>query len=261
MDFKSFARGVGKFVGGSFLILLISLTVYSYGFTSFSDYNNLKPIFVETISSTAAKETGTNKDLNAADMQAYISQQCSNQSTITMPLGEEGMFGEKEITVSCDKALQAKNPFSVFAEAIFDKFYYKTYSCSVIQCLTEGGDKTLVVVTNQGHEFFKGAIKYLIGGIIFTVLIVIMSSVTIAGALQTVGASSIISGLNYIFMKLAENMVPAEARTNEIAGSAIAKVFSTFETGFLIVLIAGVSLFVIGYIWKKFKKSKPTSEN
>ncbi len=255
MEFKPILKGLGKVIGGTLLVILLSFAVMTYGLKNLSAYDNFKPIFVDTIISTMGKESG-NEQFNSSDFQKMIEIECSKKSTVIIPLGDQGFAGMKELEVSCEKISQTSpnKMFNLFAESLFDKFYYKQYNCSVIECFQSGGDNTLALVSEQGHKFYTQIFWYVVLATVFAAFILVISSSTVYGAIQGIGSASVVAGLNYFLIKFAQNLVPGEAA--QAAGPALAKVFGFFETGFIILLVGGAALFIIGFIWKIVKKKE-----
>src|SRR3989344_8040212 len=143
---------------------------------------------------------------------------------------------------------------TTLANAIFDKIYYKKYSCDFLQCLSnlDGNERFTIIITELGNRFFASSILPLAAATAAGIVLLAVSIRTWYGIAKSIGVTCIIVGLPYFTFPLLEQMLTGSqfATTEQSAAiqPILAKVFEPMKMNFLLVFIFGVVLAVVGFV-------------
>lgn len=236
-------RWLGKTFGSVLFTTFLVLAIFLMGLVNFSSYENAKatasPILKEQITSSISEDELT-------ILHAALVQQCSTTDEVNLPLGD------LNATLDCNDIVNsdASQLPDLAVNIVVESFYYKDYSCSFIDCLkSPNQEDKLIAVSNEGNAFYKTWQMYswVLSGVGLVILLV--SVETWVGRLKSVGLNLVLTGLPFIALQSIQSMItPSVAPEVEaVIKPIIGELFSSITTKFMIVLVAGIILFIIGY--------------
>ena len=254
---------MGKFFGEFLFTTCIALAIAMIGVVSFTAHDNLKPVFAGVFEQAFSQADPTTLDV----MLIEFRQQCVGKESVSFMLGDQG-----NVTIGCNEVNKADaNMKNILTTAMYDKLYYKQYSCSFIDCVKSGD--MAILMSAQGNAFFRNVqIISLVIGVLGAALILI-SAETWPGRLKGLGIPMIFLGLSYFLSDalvsiLLPNLIPTGIAQSGLSGlveSVMNSVFEPAKAYFLYFLIAGVAATILGYVLgyiekKKYAKSKGAAE-
>jgi len=233
-------RSIGKIVGDFFFVLCLSVVILMLTIAEVTEYNNLKPIVVGVINQQIRKQIEPDK--------LTIFQQnlnCSSRETIEFPMNEN-----ENVTLKCSD-IKNSNPEdlgSLIGSSMFEKIYYKEYSCEFIQCIQQADfqGKAMLFASSTANQFFKKSLIYLwIGTALFGIILL----VSLKGweIPKNFGKSLIVVGIPFIFIKLLRDKLNLPVDTVAVQ-PLVDQLFNSLSNRYLIVLIIGILLTIIGYV-------------
>ncbi|MBI2076062.1 MAG: hypothetical protein HYT72_02325 [Candidatus Aenigmarchaeota archaeon] len=227
-------RKIGKVVAGILFTLFLSAFILLFSFAQITDYSKLKPYVVDL----SAKQLTVQKE----QLMLFISQNCQNSKTAEIKLGDE------VVAVSC----QSNDFIGEIADKRFNNLYFRNYSCSLLECI-KTPQTALAVVSLQANKLYSG---YLI---LFAVLTVISTAFLVYflrgwGIPKGVGLSMVSVGISYFIIGFAKATIPQEILS--LAGPLVSLIIDTIAYNFLLVLVPGVILAVIGIAGSRLSKKK-----
>ncbi len=247
-------RNIGKVVGSGIFVLALSIVAVTIGLTKLTEYDLMKGLATDLISTQIAGSLDKN---TLSQMHQMFLEQCKKSENIQL----SEIVGQN-ISIKCED-IEKSTPeglTDIFAGALFDSIYYKKYDCSFIECLQKPGqDKFSIFVSSEAHSFFKNlqSILLIVSGI--GLVIMLVSIETWRNRFKSVGiilVSTALPVLVLIFLK--DNLlqvlnVPADA--SAIVTPIIDQLFGSISTIFLVMLIVGIVLIIIGCILKHHRKA------
>lgn len=238
-----FLRGAGKFLGSTLFTTLLVLAIMMMELVSFTSYDSFKSlaggIFEKQLfSSISEKELG--------DLQNFLLFQCSQTDKVSFPISDE-----QQVVLNCadirnsDKS-QLKN---LIAVALVEGLYYKDYTCSFIECITQGDPQDLlVVVSNEGNQFYKSSQMYMWAGTGIGLALLLVSIRTWVGRLKGVGFNLVFTGLPFLFLGYVQSIIPAlPPELESSVKPVIDSLTESIKNKFTIVLVIGAVLILAGY--------------
>jgi hypothetical protein len=215
-----------------------------------TDYGNLKPMVAAVINQQITKQMDTQK---FSLLHAQILNQCSNRETLEMSMGE---WGNATLKCSDVKSSKPEDLGSLIASSMFEKIYYKKYDCEFVQCYKqlEFQEKAMLFASSTTNQFFKKYLIYLwVGTALFGLILLVSSKGW--GIPKNFGKSLIVVGIPFILIKLLKEKInlPAEASAVQ---PQIDQIINTLSNRYLIVLIIGILLAIIGYTGSYLVKRK-----
>jgi hypothetical protein len=191
-----------------------------------------------------------------ADLQSQLSKSCEGKEFVQIPAEPEA------IEAKCSDIVSSKpeNLGNVIAAAMFEKVYYKKYSCDFIRCIMLGGDNLMVFSSSTGNKFFQDSIIYLAITTMGGVILVLVLNESLASRIKTLGRDCMGVGAIAFLMLLTgtfiPNFVPPEVLP-QISGflSAFEK---NIETRFFIIFAMGLIIFIIGFLIGRNKTQPKT---
>ena len=243
-------RSIGKFVGEFFFVLCLSILILMLTIVELTDYSNLKPMVAAVINQQITKQMDAQK---LSLLHAQILSQCSNRETLEMPMGE---WGNATLKCSDVKSTKPEDLSSLIASSMFEKIYYKKYDCEFIQCYkqSEFQEKAMLFASSTANQFFKKYLIYLWVGTALFGLILLVSSKGWEIP-KNFGKSLIAVGIPFILIKVLKDKInlPAEASAVQ---PQIDQILNTLSNRYLIDLIIGILLVIIGYSGSYLAKRK-----
>jgi hypothetical protein len=233
-------REFAKIVLGSVFSILLTLLLISFSLSQITEYSNLKGIFSSLIK--------TQKEMNVTEIYNNIKIVCKFEKTINMPINND------TIQLECSEVEKIKEDdfLEFLSSKIFDKFYFKEYSCSVIECLKEGkAENFLVIFSSQGNLFFQTVKKYLIFLTIIACLAFLLVLENWEQRAKGLGKALLSTGLFYFIIKFGSDFF-LPAKIKELAFAE--KILNSFAQNFLYIFVAGIILLIIGYLLKRKSK-------
>lgn len=243
-------RSIGKFVGEFFFVLCLSTLILLLTIVEVTDYGNLKPMVATIINQQVAKQMDAQ---TISLLHAQILSQCSDRETVEMPMGE---WGNATLKCSDVNGSKPEELGSLIASSMFEKIYYKKYDCEFIQCYKKSGlqEKAILFASSTANQFFKKYLIYLwIGTALFGLIILVSSRGWEIP--KNFGKSLIVIGIPFILIKLLKEKMnlPAEASAVQ---PQIDQIINTLSNRYLIILIIGILLAIIGYVGSYLAKRK-----
>jgi len=219
--------------------ILISLAFLTVALENFSREDNMKNFIVDY------SHTFLDNETEYYDEYEKHHANCQNGA-----LEQTIEFSDENKTISCEKVLTTTKEkyFDVLVEEfVFKDLYKKNYPCTFIQCLTN--KETIPVVFSEQGNYFLNNIKIflLLGTIIITLLVAVLSQ-TIPAGFKNIGYVFAIVGAGYYFTKhlpIAEINLDGQSINPSLITNAL---ISPIETAALIVFILGLILFLTGMI-------------
>jgi hypothetical protein len=243
-------RSVGRSAGGFFFVLLLSMAILMMAIIEITEYNNLKPLITDTIAKQFTKQINAEQ---LSFMHTQLLSQCSGKETVEMPAGEN-----LNVTLNCSsvKAGKPEDLGTLIGGAVFDKIYYNEYDCEFIQCYQQSDSqgKISLFSTSLANQFFKKVLIYLwIGTGVFGLILLISSKGWEIP--KDFGKSLIVVGMPIIFTKFLKEKINLPTETSA-AQPLIDKLLNSISNVYLIAIVAGAVLVVIGYLGNYMEKRK-----
>jgi len=240
-------RSLCKFLGSFAFTTALSLLITTASLAEITSYESMKPLlvslFVEKIAGDSAK---------AAETYAQLLAYCQSRDSVEMPMDSEKI----EVKCSDIKSSRPEDINNVIASAMFDKVYYKKYSCSFVDCIKSGGDNLLIVASSTGNKFFQDSIVYTAAATAIGAVIILVLAETFAGRLKTLGADCMSVGalafLILLSVIILPKFIPAESLGN--IGEFLGAITNTMTVRFLFVFAAGAVLFATGFFTGRKKR-------
>jgi len=230
-----FLRSFGKFALGSLFSLSLTLLLLISSLSQLTEYSNLKKIFSEALIEIRTKE------VNITEAYHLIKYACKTQERINLPIDNDTI----ELNCSQVEKVEERDFLNFLATKIFEKFYFKEYPCSVIECLKKGDERNfLIIFSKEGNLFFKKIQNYLI-------LITAASCTGFILVLENwqerakgLGKVLFSTGLFYFIIKYSYSFfLPAQVREIKI----VQDIINVFTQNFLYLFIFGILLLILGY--------------
>jgi hypothetical protein len=257
MNLGTILAWFAKTIAGLIFILSLSLFIITLSFVEFSSYNNLKPMVADLLSSQLSEQIDQNYIIQ---IRSLLVSQCAitNNETIEFRFaGENNRFRCSDI-----KASTPENFTELVIDNVFNSIYYKKYDCELIKCLEQPGeDKLFILISAKANEFLKNIQTYLLATSIISACIVLLLNRTWSARLKEMGILMIFVGLPAVMLKpmeksLETSLIPSEALT--LVEPVINKLFMIISSKFMIVLIVGTGLTLVGFgLWVYEKLKRP----
>ncbi|HLC39313.1 MAG TPA: hypothetical protein VJJ76_00330 [archaeon] len=237
---------VGKFFGGLLFSIGLGTLILAMALAQFTEYTSLKPVVAEILAKEISKQP-------TGDQLAILKTQCEGgKETVEVPMDQP--IGTLELKCAEVSSSTVQTFPTTLANAIFDKIYYKKYSCDFLQCLSnlDGNERFTIIITELGNRFFASSILPLAAATAAGIVLLAVSIRTWYGIAKSIGVTCIIVGLPYFTFPLLEQMLTGSqfATTEQSAAiqPILAKVFEPMKMNFLLVFIFGVVLAVVGFV-------------
>ena len=248
-----FFRKSGVGLSTVILTTLIFLAVMSFAFSQVTSPEFLKPVASEMISQQMTQNNG--QDFGQA-YDGFI-QECNSggKDRVQIPLEEFS----KTIEMRCDELKAAgKDGFmGLFSGKVVDAVFLDAYNssiCSGQDCIgialnaKDPMQRISAIMNKNFNDYMKGlSAKFAIGAAIFAALILMLAS-GIAGRFLALGYPLTMAGLPYIGILL------LGTKLEEMFPSAILflmrGIIDKLSSIFLMLLISGIVLLVIGFVLK-----------
>jgi hypothetical protein len=241
-------RSIVRSVGGFFFVLFLSMVILMMAVIEITEYDNLKPVVTDIIAQQLTNQTSPEQ---LSQIHAQLSSQCSGKETVEMPVGEN-----LNVTLNCSSvnASKPEDLGTLIGGAVFDKIYYKEYDCEFIQCYQQSDSqgKISLFSTSLANQFFKKVLIYLwIGTGVFGLILLISSKGWEIP--KDFGKSLIVVGMPIIFTKFLKEKINLPTETSA-AQPLIDKLLNSISNVYLIAIVAGAVLVVIGYLGNYMEK-------
>ena len=238
-----FFRGLGKFFGSTIFTSFLVVAILLMEMASFTGYDNFKAI-ASGLLEKQILSTVDEQQLTA--IQTALLLQCAQTDKVDLPLGGQSITLKCADVKSSDKT---KLP-TLITTALIDNLYYKKFDCSFIDCIRSGDPQNLLVVaTNEGNQFYKSSQMYMWIATGIGLVILLVSSETWVGRLKGVGFNLVFTGLPFLLLGSVQSLLipslPAELESS--VKPIIDSLTSSLKNKFIIVLVIGVVLLVVGY--------------
>jgi hypothetical protein len=233
-------RGVGKALGGFIFVLSLTSLFGVFVFTEITDYDNARSFVTNLISTEFEDEMP--EDMSLSMVYDETKKECQGKESIS-----SGLF-EGSIDCSDFSEIGADEFPEYISGLVFDNFYYAEYDCGFIECVKE---QPQFLFSAKGNEVFKSLMNYLIIATIFGAALIIVSCKSWSDRFRTFGWTLFFIGLGYFFINLTKKMMLGPEEIESIVGPMISSVFDTISNYYLISLILGIILIIVGYLLKK----------
>lgn len=243
----SIAKKVGKGFGIMLFTLFLSLAMLSYSMAQFTSYTVIEPAFVSMVRE--------NMPLNKTDLESQhnmLLEYCKFPNTTEMPIQENVSIKCSDISATTPDKLP-----DLMAQAFFDSIYYKQFDCDFITCLRtmSPSQRSSIILTDMGNQFYSKVWIYLLMAAIAGVALIIACVDTWKSRLKSIGFCLFIAGTPYFMFNFIKKLLPADVASQ--ASPLIDVIVKTLSPKFLIVLVAGIILIVLGFVIQFYeKKSK-----
>ncbi len=237
MIFKE--RRILKIIGGILFTSFFSLLVIIAALVPLTEHDNLKPIFSSLISKQLTGE-------QLSQVYSAVLLYCEKSQAFDMPLDIE------KITLQCKDVKSAgQNGFpDLVAGTLFDKIYYKEYNCSFMDCINQS---PLVIISLHANAFLKD-MMYLFALVSLISAVILAISSRGWGIVKSFGTSLTFIGLSYFVIVFSKSLIPPQIM--DVGGQFINSVLDAIAFSFLIVLIAGIALTAIWFVFGRKSTAK-----
>ncbi len=237
MIFKE--RRILKIIGGILFTSFFSLLVITIALVPLTEHDSLKPVF----SSLIVKQL-TGEQLSQVYSAVLV--YCEKSQTFDIPMDIE------KITLQCKDVKSAgQGGFpDLVAGTLFDKIYYKEYNCSLIDCVKQS---PLAIISLHANAFMKD-IMYLFAVLTLISAVILAISSRGWGIIKSFGTSLIFIGLSYFVIVFSKSLIPPQVM--EMGGQFINSVLDAIASSFLIVLIVGIALTAIWFVFGRKSTAK-----
>jgi hypothetical protein len=262
-------KKVGKAIGSVVLVFAIMALLTIHALVGFTDYETLKPIFIDVIQAQADSQMET-VDISVTEDELYqfIAAMCEGQETVAVPLEELGGYGGlNAVNIDCndfrDEPAMGSTTMDYIVnevgEGFFDQFYYQEYDCEFVDCINRG--EFYVIMSEKGHQDFSGLKMWPWVFIAAGVVIVYLSAESWAGLLKSLGWSLAFLGISYIIMGYVTDVVvdsmPGTDEVQEVGIDIMTPVNAVLKPildGLLYVLILGIVFLAAGYAIELYQR-------
>lgn len=273
----SVIRSVGKAIGEIILIFSLGGLIVAIWLVQTTEYENMKAIFSEVLEAQITfgeRAVGegikgtTEREEQLERLYQTILQMCENKDKVEISITESG----QPVAIDCEEIRTAAQSeggdigsiiADVASRAIFDDVYYKKYDCEFIECVQTG--QLGIVVSAQGHEFFKQIRMYAIAGAAVGAVLIFVSAESWYDRMRGFGLPLVFIGLSYVVLSLAKSILISQFPAVEQAEQAgislmpiVDKILAPMMNSFLIALILGAALTVGGYVFAHEKRKSKT---
>lgn len=227
-------RKIGKILAGVLFTLFLSIFIAVFSFVQITDYSKLRTSVTDLLS----KQLAPSKD----QLKLFIEQTCRNSKTVDIPVMND------KISIDC----QSSDVIGEIADKTFDNLYFRNYSCAILDCL-KNQQTMFAVFSLKANNFFNG---YMLIFAMLTVLSAVFLVYFLSGwgIPKGIGISLVSVGIGYFIIGFTKNAIPQEILS--LAGPLINLIVDTIAHNFLLVLIPGVILTVIGIAGSRLSKKK-----
>jgi hypothetical protein len=223
----SIIRKIGKYLASSLFTIFLILSVFVFSFAQSSEYATLKSASAKAIESRLQHVSYEN-----------VSAICQVQESVEIGIEDIG-----NISVPCNEVKNREDFLRLFADAIFDKIYFKRYTCKFLECIKQ---EPLVVLSAHANSFFKSLqLPVAIAAAIFGVIYLLLAENT-TERLKGLGSAMTFCGLQFFLFSYTITFLQV-AETREI----LDPLFSKMTIYFSATLAIGISLLIASYISKK----------
>ena len=233
---------------GSFLFsTFLAFAILTFTVIELTDYNNLQQLFIDLFS---VHVWGEQKPEEAHKALLVM---CEGKESVELPFASEGE-GEglgidiKSIELRCAdiREVNPEDLSKLAATAFFEKIYYKTYSCSFIDCVKTG--QFMVFFSAKGNQFFKTLQNVFWVGTAVGAFMLFISLQTWSSRLKKFGTIIVLTSVPFVSLKLVKFMLPSvELPMLDETNAVTSYVFEPMYTNFLILLVVGIALTAAGY--------------
>ena len=236
-------RGLGKSFGSILFTTFLVLAILLIELVDFTSHDNFKlvagGIFEGQLFSAISEQ-----DLK--DLRSFLLFQCSRTDKVNVPI-----FGGQTVIVECDDVKNSNESQlpTLITTSLVDSLYYKDFDCSFVECVRSGNSQNLLIVmSNEGNHFYKNLQIYTwaVTGVGLALLFVSIG--TWAGRLKGVGFNLVFTGLPILLLGHISSFMPALPPEIESSVKAVIdSLTSSIKSKFIIVLVIGIGLLVVGY--------------
>lgn len=226
-------RKVAKYVFGSLLAFSLIFLISVHSFAQFTEYNNLKQAVTRII------QPGIESKLNYAEALRI----CEYQEKV-----EVGVENVGNISVACEKINEAGQEkfLSLFTDAIFEKLYWKEYTCNFFDCLSKN---PLVIVSSYANSFFNSLELPLAASTILLAVFYLLLEETIPKRLKGLGYIMLVTSMQFFLLYYLKDLFLSA----EVLG-ILTLLFSGMIFYYTLALVFGAVFFTAGYILEKKAK-------
>jgi len=226
------AKKLAKFIAAMLFTSFLSLFVILFSAQDMTSYATLKSLSKETFLESASQ------------INIFIEQSCKNSPRLEIPLQNE------RLSFECSEIKSAEMLF----DKIFDKGYYRNFSCSLIECVKNPSALLSSIGTSSGNMLVSSFlwISALISVISGAILLLLLEK-----RIKGLGMSLIFVGINSVLLLFVKSAIP----TTNIAtiDSLINSIFSQMSWNFFLILATGIVLAAVGYCKGRNRPEKPRS--
>ncbi|MDO8740468.1 MAG: hypothetical protein Q7J54_02730 [Candidatus Woesearchaeota archaeon] len=244
MAWKGFSRFVVKLV----FVIALFLTIFLVSFAQLTNKDAIKPVINDLLTVQLQQGIG---DVNLNDAHAQLVQECGGKEAI------EREFSGMDVSVNCAE-LNATPPsglMNLLILSLFDSLYNKKYDCSLIECLVKPDKSNMLVLFNAATNamFWKLFNIFLIVTIVFAVISVLIAEKWFK-EVRSIGIRCLTIGATFFIIGFLTNLLlPKE---NAALLPVISKLSGNIAVDFIILVVIGAVLTVIGMIFIHLNKEK-----
>jgi hypothetical protein len=249
---RRLVQGLFGFLFTSSLVILILLISTN----QMTEYSTLKPLMTGLVTQQLTE--------NVSQMNqyySYIKFKCKTQDSVEIPLGTQN------ITLNCSEleTVDQEKFIPFISEKLFNETYYKKYNCEVIDCIRQDQQGLLILASQHGNNFLKSTLNLLLIATIIFAVIFIFSIETWPKRVKSFGGSLIFTAVPFFVLYLLKDLLmpfdildTMPQQSLEVFNGIVNQFFTSMIKNFLIVLVAGVILIILGYVlvFRENKKKK-----
>lgn len=239
-----FFRGLGKFAGSTLFTTFLVLAILNMELVAFTSPENFRTLVSGIFESQLFSAMSEDELGNIYDA---LFVQCSQTDRVKLPFSTE-----QPLEIECADIRESGRSGikSLLTITLADSVYYKEFDCDFVGCVTSGNpENMLIVVTNEGNQFYKSMQIPMWLGTIAGLAVLLVSVETWTGRLKGIGYNLVFIGLPFLLLGYAQDSllpsIPPEIESSLMP--VIDSLVSSLTTKFMIVLVVGIAFLVAGY--------------
>ena len=243
----SVLKGFGKIVGSLLFTTFLTISLTMLSLTEFTSYSNLKTFATGVLEKTISQQIGENQLNKIYDS---LRTSCAGKDLANLDLG--GL----SLKIKCSDLKSQNDLPKLISSSLFDSIYYKTYTCSFLECLQQPGtDRFSVLLSQHANDFLKSLQYALLAITGIGAAMLYVSADSLKERLRVFGKNLAFTGGSYIVFNFLMNfLIPKEIL--EVVGNLdlLNGVFGSVTNYFIAIFVLGIVLLILSYMKRQKKK-------
>lgn len=243
---------LGKVCGELILVLGLAALLSAIALERFTEYKTLQPIMSDSISSAIVANSP-----NIQEQESQIMQGCKMANG---SIGVNFSQGVGPLSLNCTEISnsQPSDIPRIVSNAVFDKIYYKQYSCGFIACLQQlhGNERLALITTQLANEFFNSIILPSLLAAAAGIVLVAAATRKWEGVAKSIGLIFIMAGAPFILFPLLGSYAQEFVAAGEVRlfQQVLATIFEPIKFYMLLLFVGGAVLAAAGFVGTYMKR-------